>query len=89
MTGRLLTAREVADQLGLHTETVLSWVRRGDLPAFKLPGGAIRFRESDLDQWLQERATGRGTPRTTPAARLATVPSNGPRTTTDEEHHAR
>jgi excisionase family DNA binding protein len=39
---RMLTAREVADQLNLSTETVLAWVRRGDLPAFRLPGGAIR-----------------------------------------------
>jgi excisionase family DNA binding protein len=54
--GRLLTARDVANRLGLSTETVLSWVRRGELPAFKL-GRAIRFREADLDQWLQARAT--------------------------------
>jgi excisionase family DNA binding protein len=56
VNGRLLTAREVAETLGLSTETILEWVRRGDLPAFKL-GRAIRFREDDLDQWLAERAT--------------------------------
>jgi len=56
---RLLTARVVAEQLGLCTETVLLWVRQGKLPAFKLPSGAIRIRESDLDRWLEERATGR------------------------------
>jgi excisionase family DNA binding protein len=57
MIGRLLTARHVADNLGLTTETILAWVRNGNLPAFKLPNGAIRFREEDLDQWLAERAT--------------------------------
>ena len=41
---RLLTAREVAEQLGVSTETVLRWTRRGELPAIRLPGGAIRFR---------------------------------------------
>ena len=56
MTDRLLTARDVADRLGLSTETVLSWVRRGDLPAFRL-GRAIRFREDELDAWLEQRAT--------------------------------
>ena len=87
MTGRLLTARVVAQQLGLSTETVLSWVRTGKLPAFKLPGGAIRFREDELDQWLEERATAkRGVSTPTPAAartgRLSSVSST---LTEDEE----
>jgi len=80
MTGRLLTARVVADQLGLCTETVLAWIRKGDLPAFRLPGGAIRIRDTDLDQWLEERATSREamSPATQDAARqgrLSSVPS--------------
>lgn len=57
MTGRLMTARQVADQLGVSTETVLRWTRRGDLPAIRLPGGAIRYREDTLDAWLVARAT--------------------------------
>jgi len=52
MTGPLLTAREVAELLGVSAETVLRWTRRGDLPALRLPGGAIRYRETDLDNWL-------------------------------------
>ena len=56
MTG-LLTARAVADLLDVHPETVLRWTRRGDLPAIRLPGGAIRYREDAIDAWLQERAT--------------------------------
>ena len=59
MTCRLLTARQVADLLGVSAETVLRWIRRGDLPAIRLPGGAVRFREADLDDWLEERATPR------------------------------
>ena len=58
MTERLLTAREVADRLGLTTETVLVWVRRGELPAIRL-GRAIRFREDELDAWLEQRSTDR------------------------------
>jgi excisionase family DNA binding protein len=53
----LLTAREFAELLGVSTETILRWTRRGELPAIKLPGGAIRFREADLDAWLDEHAT--------------------------------
>jgi excisionase family DNA binding protein len=57
VSDRLLTARQVADRLALTPETILRWTRRRDLPAFKLPGGAIRYREADLDAWLREHAT--------------------------------
>lgn len=58
MTGPLLTTRDVAGRLGVSTETVLRWVRRGELPAHRLPGGMLRFAEVDLDAWLAQRATG-------------------------------
>jgi excisionase family DNA binding protein len=57
VSGRLLTARHVAEHLGLTPETVLCWVRDGKLPAIRLPSGQIRFREADLDAWLEQRAT--------------------------------
>ena len=57
----LLTARQVAEVIGVSTETVLRWHRRGELPAIRLPGGALRFHADTLDAWLAERATpGRG-----------------------------
>jgi excisionase family DNA binding protein len=58
----LLTAREVAQRLGVSTETALRWTRRGLLPGFRLPGGAIRYRESEIDAWLEAREVGRGAP---------------------------
>jgi excisionase family DNA binding protein len=58
VTGRLLTCREVAEWLDVGVETVLRWHRRGELPGFKLPGGTIRFREAELEAWLEARATG-------------------------------
>lgn len=57
MTGPLLTAREVAQLLGVSSETVLRWTRDGKLPGFRLPGGALRYRETELEGWLTERAT--------------------------------
>ena len=54
---KLLTAREVAVRLGVSSETVLRWTRRGTLPGFRLPGGALRYRAADLEAWLSERAT--------------------------------
>lgn len=55
----LLSARDVADRLGVSTETVLRWTRRGELPAVRLPGGAIRIDPDTLDAWLESRTTGR------------------------------
>ena len=57
MTGRLLTAREVGELVGMSPETILRWTRKGQLPAIRLPSGAIRFREDALEDWLEERAT--------------------------------
>jgi excisionase family DNA binding protein len=54
---RFLTAREVAELLGLTTETVLRWARDDKLPGFRL-GRQLRFRERDLEAWLAEHATG-------------------------------
>lgn len=55
MTDRLLTAREVGEALAVSTETVLRWARRGELPALRLPGGAVRFRPETLEEWLERQ----------------------------------
>lgn len=89
MTRRLLTARDVADIIGMSTETILRWTRRGEFAAvaIRLPGGAIRYREERFEVWLEERATPtRSLPTTTPsAAQVGTVQSLTPTTTEDEE----
>ena len=86
MTG-LLTAREVAEMIGLSTETVLRYVRRGDLPAIRLPGGALRFHQDELEAWLEERATpNRGVVEHHGGRRpAASVPLSLSSTTTTEE----
>jgi excisionase family DNA binding protein len=98
VSDRLLTARELAERLGVDTETVLRWTRRGELPAIRLPGtkrGRLRYRESDYEAWLvaHETATpARGaltTPSDAAGGRLPfaalTTPSRSPATTTEEE----
>ena len=50
----LLTARELAELLGLSPSTVLDWFEAGRLPGFKL-GRAVRFRESEVEAWLEAR----------------------------------
>ncbi len=76
-------------QLGAVHEDCAGLGRDGKLPAFKLPGGAIRFREEDLEQWLQERATsGRGSVNSpvdaARSARLSSVGSTVPKTRSED-----
>lgn len=52
MSGRLLTAREVADLFGVSTGALLRWTRAGQVPAVKLPSGAVRYRPEAIDEWL-------------------------------------
>lgn len=52
---RLLTAHEVAEWLGLSTETVLRRWRAGDLPGFRLSSNVLRFRQSEIEEWLEGR----------------------------------
>lgn len=56
---RLLTARDVAEQLSVSSETVLHWTRCGELRGVRLPSRALRYRDADLESWLEERATPR------------------------------
>lgn len=58
MTERLLTARELGELLGFAAGTILDQFERGELPGFKLPNGAVRFRASDVDAWLDEHRAG-------------------------------
>jgi excisionase family DNA binding protein len=86
MTGRLLTARTVADLLDVSPATVLRWTRQGQLPAVRLPGGAVRYPEDEFRGWLSERATpGRGASTTTPGAASTRLVSLSSTTTDDEE----
>lgn len=79
MTERLLTAREVADLLGVSRETVLRYTRRGDLRGIRLPGtvrGRLRYREEDFEAFLQAGDTaGDGTREVSPTRTAAHRPA--------------
>lgn len=54
-THRLLTAQEVAAQLGIGVQTLYNWRSTGahpTPPAVKL-GGAVRWRQSDVDRFIE------------------------------------
>ncbi len=57
MTGRLLSAREVGETIGVHPETVLRWWRAGQLPGYRLANGILRFSEQEIDAWLEQHHT--------------------------------
>ena len=53
VTDRLLTTREVAAFLGVSPETVLRRWRAGELPGYRLASNVLRFRESEIEAWLE------------------------------------
>lgn len=57
VTDKLITARELAGQLGISTGALLRWTRAGKVPAVKLPSGAVRYRPEQIDAWLEQRTT--------------------------------
>lgn len=80
----LYSAAEIAEALGFSAGTVVDWAERDELPSFKL-GGRLRFRESEVLAWLEERRRGTLTPANDPAADgvLYVLPANG-----KDAHHA-
>jgi excisionase family DNA binding protein len=50
---RLLTTRQVAEQLGLSPATVLRRWRAGELPGYRLGSNVLRFSEVDVSAWLE------------------------------------
>jgi excisionase family DNA binding protein len=50
-----LTARQVADMLALSPASVLRRWRGGELPGYRLGSNVLRFKRSELDEWLDAR----------------------------------
>ena len=54
---RLYTPAQVSEMLGMSVKTLEKWRwERRNLPYVKL-GAAVRYKESDLEAWLDEHAT--------------------------------
>jgi excisionase family DNA binding protein len=49
---RLLTANELASELGVGTQTLAQWRWQGAGPAFIKVGRLVRYRRTDVDAWL-------------------------------------
>jgi excisionase family DNA binding protein len=55
----ILTRDEAAKLMGMHPDVLVRYVRREQLPAFKV-GPEWRFRRSELVAWLETRAVAPG-----------------------------
>ena len=53
---KILNASQVADMFGCSPKTVRTWVKGGHIPYFRLPGGRLRFRRYELEEWVDARA---------------------------------
>jgi excisionase family DNA binding protein len=51
----LLTVKEVATYLGLSTCTAYRMVERREIPYVSLNGRGIRFKQADVDEWLEKK----------------------------------
>jgi predicted site-specific integrase-resolvase len=46
---KVLRRSEVARELGIHPNTVMSWTERGFLHGVKFPNGETRYRPEEVD----------------------------------------
>jgi predicted DNA-binding transcriptional regulator AlpA len=54
LSERLLTAREVAEPVGLSTESVLHRWRAGEIPGFRIASNVLRFDPVEIEAWLEK-----------------------------------
>ncbi|MCB1464560.1 MAG: helix-turn-helix domain-containing protein [Nitratireductor sp.] len=54
---RLLTENEAGDYLNVSVRTLQSWRLRGGGPAYAKLGKAVRYRQGDLDAWVEANLT--------------------------------
>ena len=50
----VLTVKDVADLLKLNQQTVRNWIDQGSLPAVRVGRRRVRFKRSDLDQFIEQ-----------------------------------
>ena len=77
----MMTARQVAELLGVHENWVYDQAARGELPSYKI-GGARRFDRDEVRGWIAEHRAERRAPR----AALAAVHRGGREPTHDQPH---
>ncbi len=54
MASRMMNAAQVAEYLGVKVSWLYDNYRQEGIPSYRV-GRGLRFRQSDLDHWLDER----------------------------------
>lgn len=54
--GRMLSARQVADRLGVNPKTVHRWASEGRLTRVRLGPRVIRFHQSEVDGLIRKNS---------------------------------
>jgi len=50
---RFLTMEEVGNLIGLDRNTIYNWKRQGVLPHYKIGKRAVRFKLTEVLQWME------------------------------------
>lgn len=58
MVEKMMTTDELAEYVNVPVHTIYRWIQRGNGPKRYKVGIHNRFRRSDVDSWLEARATG-------------------------------
>jgi len=53
---KLLTKEQVMEMLGIKESTLYSWTHRNFIPYMKLGKRRLRFRESDILEWIASKS---------------------------------
>lgn len=53
------TLREIQEYLGIGRETVLQWIAKRNMPAYKV-GRLWKFKISEVDKWIRSGEAGEG-----------------------------
>ena len=49
-----VSLEEIAEYLGVKPPTIRGWLKKKDLPAYKV-GGVWRFRYSEVNEWIKNQ----------------------------------
>ena len=55
----ILTIKELASYIKIAEKTAYRYVSDGLIPGFKI-GGALRFRKSEIDEWIDKQSRSEG-----------------------------
>jgi excisionase family DNA binding protein len=82
----MMTARQVAELLGVHENWVYDQAANGQLPSYKI-GGTRRFDPDDLRSWIAEHRQAERKPRARRERKARTKPtqSNATRRRDDQQ----